>query len=149
MLETVLQGLEAQYGRFVALDVHSYNHRRNGPDAPPASPDAMPEINIGTFSMDRRRWGFVLDPLIERLGDIDVRGRRLTVRENVAFQGKGEQTRFIHDKFPSTGCAIAIEFKKFFMDEWTGMPDRDTVTDLRTLVRSVVPLLQDILRRAE
>ena len=73
----------------------------------------------------------------------------MTVGENVAFQGKGEQTRFIHEKFPANGCAIAIEFKKFFMDEWTGAPDRDAVTDLRALVRSVVPLLEDVLRRAE
>ena len=57
MLETMLQGVEAQFGRFVVLDVHSYNHRRDGPEAPPAHPDTMPEINIGTFSMDRRRWG--------------------------------------------------------------------------------------------
>ena len=124
MLETMLRDVEAQFGRFVVLDVHSYNHRRNGPDAPPAPPETMPEINIGTFSMDRRRWSYVLDPLIERMGEIDVGGRRLTVRENVAFQGKGEQTRFIHGKFPETGCAIAIEFKKSFMDEWTGLPDR-------------------------
>ena len=145
MLETMLQSVEAQFGRFVVLDVHSYNHRRHGPEAPPAHPDTMPEINIGTFSMDRRRWGYVLAPLIERLGEIDVRGRRLTVRENVAFQGKGEQTRFIHEKFPETGCAIAIEFKKVFMDEWTGVPDREALTALRAVVRSVIPLLEDIM----
>jgi N-formylglutamate amidohydrolase len=149
MLGMVLKGVEAQCGGFVVLDVHSYNHRRSGPDAPPASPDAMPEINIGTFSMDRRRWAYVLDPLIDYLAEVDAGGRRVTVAENVAFQGKGEQTRFIHEKFPATGCAIAIEFKKIFMDEWTATPDEDAVTDLRALVRSVVPLLEDVLRRAE
>jgi hypothetical protein len=149
MLETMLRGVEAQFGRFVVLDVHSYNHRRGGPDAPPASADDMPEINIGTFSMDRHRWGHVLDPLIERLGEVGVRGRRLTVRENVAFQGKGEQTRFVHERFPATGCAIAIEFKKVFMDEWTGAPDRDALFALRAIVRSIVPLLEDALRGAE
>jgi hypothetical protein len=149
MLGTVLKGVEAQYGRFVVLDVHSYNHRRSGPDEPPASPETMPEINIGTFSMDRRRWAYVLDRLIDYLRKTGVGGGRMTVGENVAFQGKGEQTRFIHEKFPATGCAIAIEFKKFFMDEWTGAPDRDAVTELRALVRSVVPLLEDVLRRGE
>ena len=108
----------------------------------------MPEINIGTFSMDRRRWGHILDPLIERLGELDVRGRRLTVRKNVAFQGKGEQTRFIHEKFPETGCVIAIEFKKVFMDEWTGVPDREALTALRAVVRLVIPLLEDIVEGA-
>jgi predicted N-formylglutamate amidohydrolase len=148
MLETMLRGVEAQVGRFVVLDVHSYNHRRDGPDAPPAPPETMPEVNIGTFSMDRRRWSYVLDPLIERLGRIDVGGRRLTVRENVAFQGRGEQTRFVHEKFPETGCAIAIEFRKSFMDEWTGVPDREALTALRAVVRSLVSLLESILEEA-
>jgi predicted N-formylglutamate amidohydrolase len=148
MLETMLRSLEAQFGRFVVLDVHSYNHRRNGPGAPPAPLDAMPEINIGTFSMDRRRWSYVLDPLIERLGELDLGGRRLTVGENVAFQGKGEQTRFVHQEFPATGCAIAVEFKKTFMDEWSGVPDREALTTLRAVVGSVVPLLETILEEA-
>jgi hypothetical protein len=145
MLETMLRGLEAQFGRFVVLDVHSYNHRRDGPGAPPTPPNVMPEINIGTFSMDRRRWSFVLEPLIERLGELDLHGRRLTVAENVAFQGKGEQTRFVHRKFPVTGCAIAVEFKKTFMDEWSGVPDQEALATLRAVVRSVVPLLEDVL----
>ena len=74
---------------------------------------------------------------------------RVVVAEQPLVFGKGEQTRFIHEKFPATGCAIAIEFKKVFMDEWTATPDEDAVTDLRALVRSVVPLLEDVLRRAE
>ena len=53
----------------------------------------------------------------------DFNGRRLDVRENVAFQGKGELTRFVHERYPGQGCAIALEFKKFYMDEWTGEPD--------------------------
>ena len=70
------------------------------------------------------------------------------MRENVAFQGKGEQTRFVHETFPETGCAIAIEFKKIFMDEWTGVPDREALAALRAVVRSVLPLLEDIVEGA-
>ena len=36
MLDAYLRGIEEQYGRFVVLDIHSYNHRRDGADAPPA-----------------------------------------------------------------------------------------------------------------
>ena len=46
-------------------------------------------------------------------------GRRLDVRENIKFRG-GAFTRWVHETFPETGCSLAIEFKKFFMDEWTG-----------------------------
>jgi N-formylglutamate amidohydrolase len=145
MLRTMLGELREQYGRFVVLDVHSYNHRRDGVDAPPADPETMPEINIGTFSMDRAKWAFVVDALMEHLRTIEFRGHRMDVRENVAFQGRGEQTRFIHQHFPESGCAIAIEFKKFFMDEWTGSPNVDALVAIRGMIRSTLPTLEDVL----
>jgi hypothetical protein len=43
--------------RCLVLDVHSYNHRRDGPDAPAGDADANPEINVGTGWLDRARWG--------------------------------------------------------------------------------------------
>jgi len=138
--------LEEQYGQFVVLDVHSYNHRRDGPDARPTDPDSTPEINIGTYSMDRNKWAHVIDPFMQHLRSYKFRGRNMDVRENVAFQGKGEQTRFVHDTFPQTGCAIAIEFKKFFMDEWTGKPDREALDAMRNMIRSSLPLFEDILK---
>jgi hypothetical protein len=147
-LRGFLRPLEERFGRFVVLDVHSYNHRRDGPDAPAASADLMPQVNIGTFSMDRRRWAHVVDPFMERLRAFEFRGRPMDVRENVAFQGRGEQTRFIHHEFPTTGCAIAVEFKKFFMDEWTGEADQEALDAVRAMVRSTLPLLEEILGRS-
>lgn len=73
------------------LDVHSYNHRRNGPEAPATDPEAMPEINIGTFSMDREKWAWIVDPFVDKLREFDFRGRRMDVRENIAFQAKGNR----------------------------------------------------------
>jgi hypothetical protein len=146
MLRHVLQGIEGRHGRFVVLDIHSYNHRRGGPGAAPSDPESAPDINIGTFSMDRGRWAHVVDPFMEMLRQFAFRGRRMDVRENVAFQGKGEQTRFIHQAFPRTGCAIAVEFKKFFMDEWTGEPDREALVAMRNMISSCVPILVDCLR---
>ena len=104
---------------------------RVGPDL---APDQAPDSNIGTFSMPREQWAFLLDPLMEAMRGFDFNGRRLDVRENIAFQGKGEQTRFVHERFPRRGCAIALEFKKFFMDEWTGVPDREELRAMRQLI---------------
>ena len=59
------------------------------------------------------------------------------MRENIAFQGKGEQTRFIHERYPGRGCAIALEFKKFFMDEWTGEPDEAELAAMRRLITHI------------
>lgn len=146
MLKQVLDNHEKLSGKFVVLDVHSYNHRRNGPNALPSPPDEAPDINIGTFSMDRRRWAHIVDPLIDKLRAFEFCGRGLDVRENVAFQGKGEQARFVHEEYPETGCAIAIDFKKFFMDEWSGIPDKTALIALRSLVASTLPLLEQSLR---
>lgn len=145
-LKRVLTGIESRFGRFVVIDVHSYNHRRNGADAEPTNAEQAPEINIGTFSMDRDRWAPVVDAFIETLRQHKFQGNSLDVRENVSFQGKGEQTRFIHQEFPQTGCAIAVEFKKIFMDEWTGAPDHAAIAELRRALSATVPVLEQALR---
>src|SRR5690606_25549938 len=62
MLGEMLRGIVAEHGRFVLLDIHSYNHRRAGPDADPTPEAEAPQINIGTISMDRARWAHVVDP---------------------------------------------------------------------------------------
>jgi hypothetical protein len=147
MLKAYLSGIEAMHGRFIVLDIHSYNHRRDGADGPEMAFEKAPQINIGTSSMDRERWSPVVDAFIESASRFTFRGKPLDVRENIAFQGKGEQTRFVHEHFPQTGCAIAIEFKKFFMDEWTGEPDLDALEEMRVMISNVVPVLESVLRR--
>jgi hypothetical protein len=145
MLRTILQDLEEEHGIFIVLDIHSYTHRRDGADATPTAAALTPEVNIGTFSMDRAKWAFVGDPFLDRLREFEFRGHRLDVRENIVFQGRGEQTKFIHQMFPDSGCAIAIEFKKFFMDEWTGKPDREALVAMRGMIRATLPMLEEIV----
>jgi hypothetical protein len=141
----VLSDVESEHGRFVLLDIHSYNHRRKGAQAPASPQETAPDINIGTSSMNRDLWAPILTPFMESLRQHSVRGRPLDVRENIAFEGRGEQTRFVHEHFPQTGCAIAVEFKKIFMDEWTGEPDQEAIGDLRAAIRSALPVLEAAL----
>ena len=96
--------------------------------------------------MDRERWAPVVDAFIETLRGHHINGEPIDVRENVSFQGKGEQTRFVHTNFPQTGCAIAVEFKKIFMDEWSGEPDWAAIDQLRAILASTVPVLANALR---
>jgi|SRR5215217_3912931 len=146
MLKQMLDGIVEDFGQFVVLDIHSYNHRRAGPDGAPTPEEKAPIVNIGTFSMDRARWAHVVDPFVESLKSFSFRGKPMDVRENVAFEGKGEQTRFIHEHFPQNGCAIAVEFKKVFMDEWTGEPDREALLALRDMIRQSLPVLIDSIK---
>ena len=145
MMGGLLDDVAARHDRFVLLDVHSYNHRRDGPDGAPTPQDEAPDINIGTFSMPRAHWAPLLDPLMEAMRAFDFNGRRLDVRENVAFQGKGALTRFVHERYPMQGCAIALEFKKFFMDEWTGEPDPAELKAMRGFIDAVAAAAEEML----
>jgi hypothetical protein len=147
MLGALLDNVAARHKRFLVLDVHSYNHRRDGPGAAPTPQEKAPDINIGTFSMPRAQWAFLVDPLIEEMRAFDFNGRRLDVRENVAFQGKGEQARFVHAHYPGAGCAIAFEYKKFYMDEWTGEPDPAELAAMRALIAHLARAAEGILVR--
>lgn len=146
MLSSLLDELSERHVRFVLLDVHSYNHRRAGPDCAPEAQDDAPDVNIGTFSMPRDQWAFLLDPLMDAIREFDFNGRKLDVRENVAFQGRGYQTRFVHERYPGRGCAIAVELKKFFMDEWSGTPDHGELAALCRLVGFMAQSARELLQ---
>jgi N-formylglutamate amidohydrolase len=134
----------AARGPFVVLDVHSYNHRRGGPDAPPEPWDENPEVNVGTGTLDRTRFGTVADRFVAELGEAWVAGHRLDVRENVRFRG-GAFSRWVNEEYAGRGCALAIECKKIFMDEWTGVADDAHVVALGDALRDTLPILRRAL----
>ena len=136
----------ATRGPFVVFDVHSYNHRRGGVDAPPAPAAENPEVNVGTGSLGRDRWAPVVAALVEGLRETTLHGRCLDVRENVKFEG-AQLARWIHQRYPGRGCALALEFKKTFMDEWTGAVDPRHLVGLQDALADVVPAVSDSLER--
>ena len=87
-MHEVLTNVKERCGRFVLLDLHTYNHRRGGPESPPDDPSRNPEVNLGTGTMDRSRWGALVDRFKEDLAGFDFPGRKLDVRENVRFRGR-------------------------------------------------------------
>jgi N-formylglutamate amidohydrolase len=121
-LRLLLERLVARHGRVVVFDLHSYNHTREGPGGATSDPAANPEINLGTGSLQRSAWTPVVERWLSEMRAFDYFGRRLDVRENVKFFG-GNLPGWIHQTFPTTVCALAIEVKKFFMDEWSGQLD--------------------------
>ena len=133
----LLTGLVERHERVVVYDLHSYNHRRSGPDEEPADHELNPEINIGTGTMYRRRWVNVVDRFLADLHAFDFQGRKLDVRENVRFRG-GSFPRWIHEQFPRSVCVLSIEIKKFFMDEWTGQPDTTIIDAITEALQSTV-----------
>ncbi|MFC0359263.1 N-formylglutamate amidohydrolase [Kytococcus schroeteri] len=130
----------AARGPFVVYDVHSYNHRRNGADAEPEPVEENPQVNLGTGTVDAH-WRPVVDAFTRSLGSQEVDGERIDVRENVKFEGRA-LAWFVHERYPSTGLCLALEFKKLYMDEWTGRPDDAHVEQLqRALTATHEPVL--------
>jgi len=74
--------------------------------------------------MARAIWAPVVECWLGAMRNYDYLGRRLDVRENVKFVG-GQLPKWIHENFPNSVCTLAIEVKKFFMNEWTGELNRD------------------------
>jgi len=92
--------------------------------------------------MDSDYWAPVVDRFLDVMRGTNIRGRNPDVRENVKFLGR-EVPRFVHERFPQTGCALAIEFKKTFMDEWTGAVDGPHLLALRAALESAVRALSE------
>lgn len=142
----LLSDLEERFGRFVVFDLHSYNHLREGPGSPPADEEENPQVNLGTESMDRDFWSPLVERFMADLSQYDFPGGRLDVRENVKFKG-GNFAHWVHETFPSSGCVLAIEIKKFFMDEWTGKLDKVFLQAVRDALGSTVHGVLEELKR--
>lgn len=143
-LGRVLDELASRFDRFVVLDLHSYNFRRSGPHAGPADAEANPEVNVGTGSLDLGLCGRLVERFMADLRAFDFLGRHLDVRENVKFRGR-QLARWIHTRYPEQACVLSIEFKKFFMDEWTGVGDVEQILAIRDALQSTVPGLVEEL----
>lgn len=134
-----------RHSRFVLLDLHTYNHRRPGPSAPPEDQSENPDINVGTEPVDRETWGGLIDRFMEEMGRFEVASRPLDVRENVKFRG-AHLVRWANKNFPGS-VALAIEVKKIFMDEFTGELDQTAWKEVHRALESAAAVCRDELRR--
>ncbi|MFO7258157.1 MAG: N-formylglutamate amidohydrolase [Bacteroidota bacterium] len=132
-----------QHGFFLLLDLHTYNYRRN-PDAEDNAEDS-PAINIGTESLPRK-WHAAKDQFMRQLASKPINGEPPDVRENVRFKG-GEFSRWVNSNFGAFGFALAIEFKKVFMDEWTGRVDIHHLENIKVALTEAIRAVQGQAQR--
>ncbi|PPL20247.1 N-formylglutamate amidohydrolase [Microterricola pindariensis] len=137
----------ADRGPFVLFDVHSYNHRRDGADAAPAADEESPEVNVGTGSVDHERFGPVVETFMRSLRAAETSTGPLDVRENVRFRGR-QLAAWTHARYPGRGLVLALEFKKTFMDEWTGEVDQARIDELARALAGTLPAVESSLRQA-
>lgn len=148
-LNRLLREMCRQYKHFIVFDLHSYNYRRDGPGTPPGDQTAEPDVNIGTGTITQRPlWQKLIDRFIADLRRFDFPGHQLDIRENVKFKGR-HLPHWIHQHFPGTAAVLSLEFKKFFMDEWTGEVDAEQIDAIRAALESTVPGILEELQRLQ
>jgi hypothetical protein len=140
----LIEGMIINFGYFVVLDIHSYNHRREGPEVM-ATREANPEINLGTF-YNPIKWAPLLDQFGGYLAHCKIRGHYPDIRNNVIFKGGGF-AQWVLKNYGEKGAVISVEFKKTFMDEWTGRGYPAHIDDIHNALHGSLPLLENELRK--
>lgn len=127
-----------QHGYFLILDVHSYNHRR---DAYWHAADVIthPEINMGTY-YNREVWQPLCADLTKFLTYCKIFPHTIDARQNIIFKG-GALSQQVLEKYGDKGAVFSVEFKKTFMDEWTGVADIPHINQLKALLEMSVDYL--------
>ena len=148
--EQIVQKIEAwiqesivKHGFFVVLDIHSYNAKRNGPKDT-VDTQANPQINLGTH-YNHPKWQYIVDNFTQSLSEYKLFDEQIDIRENIKFKG-GYIAQHLTQKFGEYGCVISIEFRKDFMDEWTGIPYPPLIKEYKQLLLHALNKLQDLLK---
>lgn len=130
-MSNLLEETILNHGYFLVLDVHSYNHRRENAFTE-ADPATHPEINLGT-AYNNDKWKGLCEAYKQFFGSKQINNVNIDARENIIFKG-GAFAQWIIKNYGSNGCVISIEFKKTFMDEWTGVANIPHINQLQQLV---------------
>ena len=138
MMRELIDTLLARWGTLLLIDIHSYNHRRDGADAEPAPSRGNPDIELGVTTLDPRRWGKVATRFADTLRANPISGRNPDVRENVRFPTGGYFPEWVYATWGERVCTISPEYKKTYMDEWTAQADIAAIEDMRRSLRNAV-----------
>jgi len=138
MITALVEERLARWGSVLLIDIHSYNHRRDGHHAPPAPQEGNPDIELGVTTLDPGRWGEVARRFADVLRASPVGGGTPDVRENVRFPTGGHFPEWVYATWGDKVCTISPEFKKTWMDEWTAQVDLPMLEDLRTGLQNAV-----------
>lgn len=130
-----------QHGFFVVFDVHTYNAQRISEKQSIDKP-ANPQINLGTH-YNREKWRLVIDRFLDSVRSQQLLGEAIDIRENIKFKG-GYLAQHILQKFGERGCVLSIEFRKDFMNEWTGLPYQPVILEYKQLLLHALKDLQKL-----
>ncbi len=131
-----VRNLKHDKSPLIVLDLHSYNHRRGGPEKEPDPQIENPDIIIGRSNLNPKH-----HPKAEALRSLldgkILAGKAIDCRIDVKFPG-GHFGRHLNSKFPDQLICLSIEFKKIFMDEHTGELDISVWKELQKVFYEAV-----------
>src|SRR5690606_9247813 len=140
-IETLIQRTIDDHGYFVVFDIHSYNCKRSGP-LEEVDHEANPQINLGTI-YNHPKWRPLIQYFMTSIQNQTHLSQSIDIRENVKFKG-GYLSKFINEKFGEKGCVLSIEFRKDFMNEWTGLPYQPIILEYKQLLLRTLKDLQKL-----
>lgn len=141
----LIENIIENFGCFFILDIHSYNHKRDSPKMN-ASILEHPEINLGTF-YNQDKWHPLLEKIKGYLSYSKISdGYPVDVRNNVIFKG-GYFAQWVIKHYGEKGAVVSLEFKKTFMDEWTGRAFPEHINEINRALAGIIPLIESELLR--
>lgn len=131
LIEQQLEYTLKKFGYFEVLDIHSYNACRTHP-ADRIDEQHHPQINLGTY-YNHPKWKNHALEILDFSKSQNLYGDPIDIRENIKFKG-GNLAQHLINCFGDQGCIWSIEFRKDFMDEWTGTAYPERIKACRQLL---------------
>lgn len=111
VLHALVSKLESLFGGCVVYDIHSYNYKRLGVNAP--------LFNIGTERIDISKYSSTIEHWISELNSIQIPDIENRAVANEVFFGRGYTVEYVNNNFKNT-LVLATEIKKIYCDELSG-----------------------------
>jgi len=141
LVDLIVEYLLEHFGKLLVYDMHSYCYQREKKQQ--WFEDPGPEINLGTVAVNRELFAPVIEPLIGLLGENEIDGHPVRVGENEIFPG-GYLSRRLSRAYFDSVLVLALEYKKLFMDEWTGEVYKDKLRKLIDNFKETVEIVNSL-----
>ena len=145
IVEIYFKKLIDKFGFIFILDIHSYNHQRGGVNTKFDDPIKNPDIIIGRSNMPKE-YNEIAKVLNSFYSDYSffANGKKTNSQLDVKYPG-GAFPRWVHNRFENQACCIALEYKKFWMNEWTGEIDKYLFEKIKKSLFDIQPLIKKFI----
>ena len=127
LVDLVIDFILGQNRYALIFDMHSYCYQREERGA--WFDDPRPEINLGTKPVNRELFRDAIESFLDDLSSARIGNHPVRAAENEIFLG-GYLSRRLSKAWHDDVLVLALEYKKIFMDEWTGEIYREILDEL-------------------